>query len=190
MFVFVWLGEKKKTRIWCLKRCVIAFLSLKSGVVLTNPPTPPDRLAILRQCSCFSCVWRRFAASQSSKSWPGGQCVHRWHSVLIWLGRGDRDAWTICHLRTASPLLINWANIRWRHQTFTQKCTHTHTHTNQLLWAVAGGGQIDSHTINGSFWQGHISCQTDTVCPLYRQAAGDNTLEPRQISLIKRPTHS
>lgn len=104
----------------------------------------PNRLAIFRQCSHSSSVVR-LAASQSSKSWPGGRCVHRWYSLLIWLGWGDRDAWTICHLSTASPLLINWANIRWRHQTFTQKCTHTRT-------AILGYGRWWSDRLTYSIW--------------------------------------
>ena len=184
--------DSRWTRIRCRKDCVIAFLSLKKNLVLFWQKAP-DRLAIFRQCSCFFLRGARLAASQSSKSWPGGRCVHRWYSLLIWLGWGDRDAWTICHLRTASLLLINWANIRWRHQTFTQKCTHSHTHTHThylLFWALADGGQIDSDIVNGFIFVRHVSCQTDAVRPLHQQAAGDNTLERRQMSLIKLPTHS
>lgn len=117
-----------ETRIRCLKRLCNCILIAKI-IWCYSDKKAPDRLAIFRQCSCFFLRGARLAASQSSKSWPGGRCVHRWYSLLIWLGWGDRDAWTICHLRTASPLLINWANIRWRHQTFTQKCTHSSTHT-------------------------------------------------------------
>lgn len=138
----------------------------------------PQWTCSFRQRSCCSSVGR-LAAPQSSKSLPGGQCVHGWYSLLIWLGGGDRDAWTICHLRTRAPLLINWANIRWRHQTFAQKWTHIHTHTPAILGF--GRWWPDRLPYSAFSWAIFlcISCQSSTVCPLYQQSAGDNTLEPR-----------
>lgn len=114
----------------------------------------------------------RLATSRSSKSLPGGRCVHGGYSLLIWLGWGDRDAWTICHLRTTAPLLINWANIRWRHQTFAQKWTHrqthTHRHTHTSYSGLLSRWRSDRLLYRAFSWTifQYISCQTSTLCPL------------------------
>lgn len=82
-------------------------------------------------------------------------------------------------------------NIYTEMYTLIHTHTHTHIHPHYLLfWALADGGQIDSDIVNGFIFVRHISCQTDAVRPLHQQAAGDNTLERRQMSLIKLPTHS
>lgn len=70
----------------------------------------------------------------------------------------------------------------------TKTYTHTSTHTHKKT-AIEGRGRWWSHAVNGFMFVGYFFirtfCQSSTVGPLHQHAARNNTLEPRQMSLIK-----